>query len=417
MKLRLSNKTLDPNLWNEKQELDPEVAETLLQIANDFYESTELKGDIHDILFLGSSANYSWTPTSDIDLHIVIDVAQQNITPDYARKFMDSLAAKWNNEHEIEVKGHPVEVYLQDLSEPNSSPDLARKGTAIYSLVDKKWLLPPNPSKVQIDKEKIQKKFAKLATEINNLVQTENVNKLKVLMKSIRNYRNSGLAKGGEFSTENLVFKALRRTGWLTKLKDTINTLYDRGVSINESKIVKFPRPANWSSALLKMKEWMDAQIKSGDMTFYFKNPSFKPGEEGALHILEFIEKMYKGGVRGFLQDFNAKRLNEGVVDIDRYLIFGVTNGELHTIAKKFWKSGAEDRHEKLMNDHPDFSRRDYDSLIHWIYKKRNNILYYYGSPTEDQMYVIKAFLEDEYGITTPIVLKMVNWTMEPYTV
>lgn len=421
MKLRIYNKTLDPNLWNEKQELDPEVADTLLQIANDFYESTELKGDIHDILFLGSSANYSWTPTSDIDLHIVIDVAQQNIMPDYARKFMDSLAAKWNNEHEIEVKGHPVEVYLQDLGEPNSSPDLARKGTAIYSLIDKKWILPPNPNQVQIDKEKIQKKFAKLANKINDLVQTEDVNKLKSLMKSIRSYRNAGLAKGGEFSTENLVFKALRRTNWLTKLKDTINTLYDRSVSVNEGEVIRpeFRKGGNWPYVLGKMQDWMEKEIQSGNLQFYFTHlPKLDPhGRKDVLHILEFVEQTYEGGIDGFLADLRAGKITEGVVDVERYLIFGVTNGELHTIAKKYWQSGSEDRHEKLMKDHPDFSRRDYDSLIHWIYKKRNNILYYYGSPTEDQKYVIKAFLEDEYGIKNPIVLKMVNWTMEPYTV
>lgn len=349
MKLRIYNKTLDPNLWDKNQNLDPKVAGRLLKIANDFYNSTGLKGDIQDVLFLGSSANYTWNPSSDIDLHIVIDVAQQNITPDYARKFMDCLADKWNNEHKIVVKGHPVEVYLQDKSEPNSTPALAREGTSIYSLIDKKWLVPPNPQNLKLDVEKIQKKYAKLAGQIEDLVKTENIQKLKDLMKSIRNYRNAGLAKGGEFSTENIVFKALRRTGMLTKLKNTINTLYDRGVSLKESGIKPF--------------------------------------------------------------------IGESVVDIDRYLIFGVTNNELHTIAKKFWKDGGDDRHEKLMKEHPEFNCRDYDSLIHWIYKKKNNVLYYYGSPSKEQLYVIKAFLEDEYGIKNPIVLKIVNWTMEPYTV
>ena len=101
MKLRVYNKTLDPNLWDDKT-LKPEIKESLLKIAEDFYNSTDLKGEIQNILFLGSSANYNWTPTSDIDVHIVIDIAEERINEEYARKFMDGLAFKWNTEHDIE---------------------------------------------------------------------------------------------------------------------------------------------------------------------------------------------------------------------------------------------------------------------------------------------------------------------------
>lgn len=233
MKLRVYNKTLDPVLWDDKT-LKPEVGESLLKIAEDFYNSTDLKGDIHNILFLGSSANYNWTPTSDIDIHVVIDIAEEKINEEYARKFMDGLAAKWNTEHDIEVKGHPVEVYLQDLREPNSTPQQARPGAAIYSLYDNKWLLEPNPQNIKLDTDKIRKKFQSIKKKIEELIQTEDFEKMKGLMKSIRNYRNAGLSEGGEFSVENIVFKALRHSGDLTKLKDTINTIYDRKRSLPE---------------------------------------------------------------------------------------------------------------------------------------------------------------------------------------
>jgi len=42
------------------------------------------------------------------------------------------------------------------------------------------------------------------------------------------------LDKTGEFSTENVVFKALRHSGLLTKLKDSINNFYDKQVSIKD---------------------------------------------------------------------------------------------------------------------------------------------------------------------------------------
>ena len=154
MKLRIYNKTLDPKIWDEGKVLKTEVRDALLKVAEDFYKNTDLKGDIHNILFLGSSANYNWTDASDIDVHVVIDVAEQNISKEYARKFMDGLASKWNTDHEIKIKNHPVEVYLQDIGEPNSSPELARPGASIYSLFDDKWVVEPNPQKKQRQKPK-----------------------------------------------------------------------------------------------------------------------------------------------------------------------------------------------------------------------------------------------------------------------
>jgi predicted nucleotidyltransferase len=234
MKLRIYNKTLDPNIWNEDKTLKPDIREHLLKIAEDFYNSTDLQGEIHNILFLGSSANYNWTPTSDVDLHIVIDIAEEKINEEYARKFMDSLGSKWNTEHDIEIKGHPVEVYIQDVREPNSDASLSRPGAAIYSLFDGKWIQEPTHEKLDIDADKIRRKFQTIQEKVKKLVETGDIDKLKELMKSIRNYRNTGLANGGEFCTENLVFKALRKSGVLEKIKTTINTVYDKQVSLPE---------------------------------------------------------------------------------------------------------------------------------------------------------------------------------------
>ena len=50
----------------------------------------------------------------------------------------------------------------------------------------------------------------------------------------IRNYIQSGLETGGEFSVENLVFKALRNGGELEKLSDLKREAYDNMMSIKE---------------------------------------------------------------------------------------------------------------------------------------------------------------------------------------
>jgi predicted nucleotidyltransferase len=225
--MKIYNRTLDPKIWDGNLNLRPGIREALLKIAQDFYNTTDFEGDLIDILFLGSVANYNWSPTSDIDLHIVIDVASEKIAPDYARKFMDTLAAKWNNDHELEIKGHPVEVYLQDIGEINRTE-------SSYSIIDNRWVTKPIPKKLTLDRIKIQQKYHEIKNRINTMVNTQDVTKLQALMKAIRNYREAGLSSGGEWSTENVVFKALRHTDMLTKLKDAINTIYDRQVSLKE---------------------------------------------------------------------------------------------------------------------------------------------------------------------------------------
>ena len=76
---RLSNAVkfhneLNPRLWR-REKLRPEVREKLLAIADDFREFLGIDGlDIKDITVSGSNAAYTYTPHSDIDLHLVVDL-------------------------------------------------------------------------------------------------------------------------------------------------------------------------------------------------------------------------------------------------------------------------------------------------------------------------------------------------------
>jgi len=50
--------------------------------------------------------------------------------------------------------------------------------------------------------------------------------------KKIKNFRQTGIDKGGEYSFENFTFKLLRRNGSIKKLLDLISTLLDKKLSI-----------------------------------------------------------------------------------------------------------------------------------------------------------------------------------------
>ena len=56
------------------------------------------------------------------------------------------------------------------------------------------------------------------------------------LREKIRQYRQAGLDKGGEFSTENIAFKVMRRVGLLDKLKELQNAVVDANLTVKEMK-------------------------------------------------------------------------------------------------------------------------------------------------------------------------------------
>jgi hypothetical protein len=50
--------------------------------------------------------------------------------------------------------------------------------------------------------------------------------------ENLKKYRTWGLETGWEYSTENLVFKILRRNGYIEKLHDSTTKILDKKLSI-----------------------------------------------------------------------------------------------------------------------------------------------------------------------------------------
>ena len=66
---------LEPEIWQE-QNLNPEIAEALREIANDFIEGLEVDVNLEDLTITGSLANYNWSKYSDVDLHLIVDFSK-----------------------------------------------------------------------------------------------------------------------------------------------------------------------------------------------------------------------------------------------------------------------------------------------------------------------------------------------------
>jgi hypothetical protein len=233
---------LNPEVWNLAKEgseiMRPEIRERLLEIAYEFIEFLEIPVFIDDIILTGSLSNYNWSKFSDFDLHLIIDFNQfPKEAIELYQKLFNLKKMLFNNNHDITIKQYEVELYAQDEKEPHES-------TGVYSVLYDEWIKKPKKENVTINKKEIENKTKEWMNAIDEVIENaddEELEDAKELIKKykdkIKKFRQSGLEKGGEFSNENLVFKFLRRNGYIEKLYDFENKLMDKKLSLQEKNL------------------------------------------------------------------------------------------------------------------------------------------------------------------------------------
>jgi hypothetical protein len=220
---------LNPRLWDSSEHLRPEVHVKLVEIARDFQEFLGVPDlDVKDITVSGSNAAYNYTPTSDIDLHLVVDLPQADNNEVY-RELFDAKKFQYNNIHNIKIGGYDVELYVQNPNEEHHSQ-------GIYSLLRNDWVSVPKRRKAEIDDISTKSKYEDLAARIDDTVNSGNHDSMAALMKKIKDMRQNGLDKYGELGADNLAFKLLRNNGYIKKLVDARNAARDRELSLDEAK-------------------------------------------------------------------------------------------------------------------------------------------------------------------------------------
>ena len=138
---------------------------------------------------------------------------------------VDNARSVWNDRHDIKIEGYDVEVYIQDVNEPHVS-------TGIYSLMNDKWVEEPEQKEIDIDKDEILKVAKPIMQEIDDLDKSKKeykdfIKDLEKTWEKIKSERKKGLKKD-EFGTGNLVFKLLRRNGYIEKIVNMKITSYDK---------------------------------------------------------------------------------------------------------------------------------------------------------------------------------------------
>ena len=222
---------LNPAIWTTRKTIKPDIKKKMLNIAKAFFEFVDLPElEIEDIVLTGSSANYNWNAHSDIDIHLVVDMAkaEKQFGP-VVLKYLDCIRHQWGALHSIAIEDIAVELYVQDSKATHNS-------TGIYSVQEAEWLIEPKHEPPSIDAQKVKRKTAEYMNQIDKLVTSNKASAVEELFDKLKDMRQASLDKDGEFSTGNLVFKTLRNNGYIEKLVQCKHNAFDRQLSIEDEE-------------------------------------------------------------------------------------------------------------------------------------------------------------------------------------
>lgn len=231
----------NPEIWDnsddpKKVKLKSEIRKRLIEVANVFIDFLDTDLFVHDIIFVGSLVSYNWSEFSDFDIHILIDLNESE-----NKKLTEELfrlkKTVFNAAHDIRIKGYETELYVQDLNEENSAQ-------GVYSILNDEWIKKPKREEFKVNKKKLMSKVNQWIDIIDGVLDNASDEDVKTATDLITKYRNKlrkyrtcGLQRGGEYSYENLVFKFLRRNGYISKLENFKNKLVDKKLSMEQENV------------------------------------------------------------------------------------------------------------------------------------------------------------------------------------
>lgn len=207
----------------------PEVRNACLDVVDEFInqitdKTVKSKLDIKDIILVGSNASYNYTKYSDLDIHIVVDLAEIcKCCPEIVQSLFNAEKQRFNITYDISIKGINAEVYVEDIRSSTVS-------NGIYSILNNEWIKFPKiivPPSVNIDEE-----LSKYLDKVFTALSSDDLYTVKSTIDELYLLRKNSLSSEGEYSKGNLVFKEIRNRGLLDELKDEMYELTSKELSL-----------------------------------------------------------------------------------------------------------------------------------------------------------------------------------------
>lgn len=220
--------TLNPLIW-EGETLRSDVRTAILEIVNKYIEDSEVLSleDVIDIELLGSNASYNYTKDSDLDIHLVVNMEMISSDPALVQIACNAEKALFNKAYEITIKGIEIELYVEDVKAGAVS-------NGVFSVSKNEWIKMPVPKQIPDIKEDEEYLGLLDAWMIRAKKACNSDSRIEVMtfINDLYNLRRISIMTDGEYALGNLVFKEIRNHGLLQELKDSLNKLASKELSL-----------------------------------------------------------------------------------------------------------------------------------------------------------------------------------------
>lgn len=121
--------------------------------------------------------------------------------------------------------GHKIEIYFEDINDEKIS-------RGIYSIIHDRWIRKPTfVDDLNIDVDQVNTLFDKYRREIDRVYKFGSFEDKKRLKEDIKKFRRKvNTSSNNKTCIENIVYKKLRKLGFIDKLHD--NKVYDAKKSL-----------------------------------------------------------------------------------------------------------------------------------------------------------------------------------------
>ena len=220
------NNILNQKIFNSSNILYDDVRSSILKIAKTFIDESEIPLNVVDIQLVGSQAAYNYTNNSDLDIHIIVSYLSDRDDIAVAKKAYYQLYKKqFNDKYNLSIHNIPIELYVDDVTSNIIS-------NGIYSVLNNKWI--KFPEKIDYKVYDINETVNKWKSIIDSIIDQQDLEQLQNLLDKLYLMRRNSLSIDGEYGKGNQIFKGIRNTGYLDKLKSAINNAISSELTLEQ---------------------------------------------------------------------------------------------------------------------------------------------------------------------------------------